>query len=119
VSILVVDDNVDALEMLTEALNLLGHDAHPAADAEAALALAGTLKPRLALLDIGLPLIDGYELGRRLRALPGLSAIKLVALTGYGQASDRERSRSAGFAAHLVKPVDLDAIDALVNELTS
>ncbi len=119
VSILVVDDNVDALEMLTEALNLLGHDAHPAADAEAALALAGTLKPRLALLDIGLPVIDGYELGRRLRALPGLGAIKLVALTGYGQTSDRERSRSAGFVAHLVKPVDLDAIHALVTELTS
>ena len=119
VSILVVDDNVDALEMLTEALNLLGHDAHPAADAAAALALAGTLKPRLALLDIGLPEIDGYELGRRLRALPGLDTIKLVALTGYGQASDKERSRAAGFVAHLVKPVDLDAIHALVNELTA
>jgi CheY-like chemotaxis protein len=58
--------------------------------------------------------IDGYELGRRLRALPGLEDIQLVALTGYGQASDRERSAAAGFVAHLVKPVDLAAIDALM-----
>lgn len=115
--VLVVDDNVDALEMLVEALRLLGHDAHAAADADTALSVAAQEKPRLALLDIGLPVIDGYELGRRLRALPGLEGIQLVALTGYGQASDRERSAAAGFAAHLVKPVDLSAIDALIQEL--
>jgi PAS domain S-box-containing protein len=115
--VLVVDDNVDALEMLVEALRLLGHDAHAADDAETALAVAAQEKPRLALLDIGLPVIDGYELGRQLRALPGLEDIQLVALTGYGQASDRERSAAAGFAAHLVKPVDLAAIDALIQSL--
>lgn len=114
---LVVDDNVDALEMLTEALGLLGHDAQAASDVEAALTLAARSAPRIALLDIGLPVIDGYELGRRLRAVPGLAGIKLVALTGYGQASDRERSRAAGFDAHLVKPVDLMAIQALLAEL--
>jgi CheY-like chemotaxis protein len=114
---LVVDDNVDAVEMLTEALSLLGHDARAASDVEAALTLAAQFIPRIALLDIGLPVIDGYELGRRLRALPGLEGIKLVALTGYGQASDRERSRAAGFDAHLVKPVDLTAIQALLQEL--
>ena len=86
--VLVVDDNVDALEMLVEALRLLGHDAHAAADVETALAVAAQEKPRLALLDIGLPVIDGYELGRQLRALPGLEDIQLVALTGYGQASE-------------------------------
>ncbi len=118
VSILVVDDNTDALEMLAEALTLLGHDAHPAADAESALDVARRVKPKVALLDIGLPVVDGYELGRQLSALPGLEGIKLVALTGYGQASDRERSRAAGFAAHLVKPVDLGAIEKLLRELS-
>jgi PAS domain S-box-containing protein len=119
VRILVVDDNVDALEMLVEALRMLGHDAYPAPDAEAALTLAGTLQPRIALLDIGLPIMDGYQLGQKLKALPNLADIQLVALTGYGQASDRERSRDAGFSAHLVKPVDLVAVDTLLNELTA
>jgi CheY-like chemotaxis protein len=63
--------------------------------------------------------MDGYQLGQRLKALPNLAEIKLVALTGYGQTSDRERSRDAGFSAHLVKPVDLAAVDALLNELTA
>jgi CheY-like chemotaxis protein len=111
------DDNVDALEMLAEALDLLGHEAHAAPDAAAALELAQRVKPQLALLDIGLPAMDGYELGRRMRELPGLEDIKLVALTGYGQASDRERSKTAGFHAHLVKPVDLGAIQELVSGL--
>ena len=118
VVVLVVDDNADALEMLTEALRVLGHDPHPAPDAEAALALAPRVRPRLALLDIGLPRMDGYELGRRLRALPGLEQLPLVALTGSGQASDRERSRAAGFVAHLVKPVDLSTIERLFQDLT-
>jgi PAS domain S-box-containing protein len=115
--VLIVDDNSDAREMLAEALELQGHEPHTAPDAEAALMLAPQIKPDLALLDIGLPGMDGHELGRRLRALPGLSELQLVALTGYGQASDRERSRAAGFQAHLVKPVDLSAITRLVAEL--
>lgn len=115
--ILVVDDNVDALELLSEALTLLGHEVHAAADARTALTLAARARPELALLDIGLPEMDGYELGRRLRASPGLERLQLVALTGYGQAADRERSRSEGFAAHLVKPVGLDAIQRLLDEL--
>ncbi|MEO8177578.1 MAG: ATP-binding protein [Deltaproteobacteria bacterium] len=115
--VLIVDDNTDAREMLAEALQLQGHETHTAPDAEAALRLAQTVQPDLALLDIGLPGIDGHELGRLLRALPGLERIQLVALTGYGQPSDRERSRNAGFQAHLVKPVDLNAIGRLVQEL--
>jgi CheY-like chemotaxis protein len=71
----------------------------------------------LALLDIGLPEMDGDELGRRLRALPGLDQLGLVALTGYGQAADRERSRSEGFVAHLVKPAALDAMARLLQAL--
>jgi CheY-like chemotaxis protein len=81
------------------------------------MVLAAHVKPELALLDIGLPGIDGHELGRLLRALPELDRIRLVALTGYGQASDRERSTRAGFQAHLVKPVDITAIERLVREL--
>jgi len=115
--ILIVDDNVDAREMLAEVLQMQGHETHTAPDAEAALALAVNVKPELALLDIGLPGVDGHELGRRLRALPALERIQLVALTGYGQASDRERSTRAGFQAHLVKPVDVAAIERLVREL--
>jgi PAS domain S-box-containing protein len=115
--ILVVDDNQDALEMLVEALGILGHEAHGASDVNGALELARRVKPTLALLDIGLPVMDGYELGRQLKALPGLEGIKLVALTGYGQSSDREKSSAAGFAAHLVKPVELHAIGALIREL--
>lgn len=117
--ILVVDDNQDALEMLVEALGILGHDAHGAIDASSALELAARVRPQLALLDIGLPVVDGYELGRQLKGLPGLDGIKLVALTGYGQSSDREKSSAAGFAAHLVKPVELQAIGALIRDLAS
>lgn len=115
--VLIVDDNVDAREMLAEVLQMQGHETHTAPDAEAALALAARVKPELALLDIGLPGVDGHELGRRLRALPELERIQLVALTGYGQPSDRERSTRAGFQAHLVKPVDVTAIERLVREL--
>ena len=117
--ILVVDDNLDALELLTEALRLKGHDIHGAADAASALALATSVNPQVALLDIGLPAIDGYELARRLRALPGLEHIKLAAVTGYGQPTDRERARAAGFDEHLVKPISLDDIEQVVDRLLS
>jgi CheY-like chemotaxis protein len=72
----------------------------------------------VALLDIGLPVMDGFELAARLRATPEGAAMKLIAVTGYGQAADRERSRSAGFDAHLVKPVDLEMLADLLEALT-
>jgi hypothetical protein len=115
----VVDDNVDALDMLVEALNMLGHEAYPAADVQSALTVATERRPHVALLDIGLPDMDGHELGQRLRQLPGLDELQLVALTGYGQASDHARSRSLGFSAHLVKPIDLDALSALLRQLAT
>ena len=115
---LVVDDDADALEMLVEVLNLLGHRAHPAFDGPSALAIAASTKPSIALLDLGLPGLDGDEVGRRLRAMPELDGIKLVAITGYGQASDRERTAAAGFSAHLVKPVRFDTIRAIIEELS-
>jgi CheY-like chemotaxis protein len=115
----VVDDNADALEMLVEALIMLGYEAHAAPDVSTALRLAQEKRPDVALLDIGLPEMDGYQLGQRLRQLPGLEGLRLVALTGYSQASDRARSRELGFAAHLVKPIDLDALGMLLDGLAS
>jgi CheY-like chemotaxis protein len=117
--ILVVDDNEDGAAMLSEALKARGHDARVAHDAPAALQIAESFTPDIAFLDIGLPVMDGYELARRLRGLPGLSSIRLIAITGYGQQSDREKSQVAGFCRHLVKPVDLDIVEAVVNGETA
>ena len=115
--ILIVDDNADALGLLGDALEARGLIIHRAHDAPSALALAPKVMPRIALLDVGLPVMDGYELGRRLRELPGLEAIKLVAVTGYGQASDLARSEAAGFEAHLVKPISLAVVHRTIEQL--
>ena len=80
------------------------------------LPTAGELMPEVALLDIGLPVMDGYELATRLRKEPWAGQLRLVAITGYGLESDRERSRAAGFDAHVVKPLDLAALERLVHE---
>ena len=116
--ILVVDDNVDAAEMLADSLQALGFDVRAVHDAASALSLAPGFGPHLAILDIGLPVIDGYELAERLRQIPELMRLPCVALTGYGQRHDHDRSRAAGFDAHLVKPVDLDELATLVQALT-
>lgn len=105
--ILVVDDNQDAAEMLSEMLRAIGHETEMAYDGPHALRVASAFQPTVALLDIGLPVMDGYEVARRLRAEPGLAGIRLVAITGYGQDEDRRRSEAAGFDVHLVKPVQL------------
>ena len=114
--ILLVDDNEDARVLLADVLDSLGHDVVAVGDAMAALERAPAFAPDLAILDIGLPEMDGYELATRLRASLGTQTPKLVALTGYGQPGDRERSTRAGFHHHLVKPVDLrklmDAIES-------
>jgi PAS domain S-box-containing protein len=113
--VLVVDDNLDAAEMLAEWLSAIGHSVRVAADGPTALEIAAEFRPDVALLDIGLPVMDGYEVARRLRDLPGCTKTRLIALTGYGQESDHDRSRRAGFEDHLVKPVDLDAITHAVS----
>jgi PAS domain S-box-containing protein len=110
--ILVVDDNEDGAEMLALALRGKGYQTHVAHDAPTALSVAAELLPDVAFLDIGLPVMDGYELATRLRKLPGLSGIRLIALTGYGAEEDRRKAREAGFDQHLVKPVAIDVIDA-------
>jgi CheY-like chemotaxis protein len=105
--ILVVDDHVDAATSLARLLSLLGgHEVEVAHDGSAALELVRSFRPQLAILDIGMPGMDGYEVARRLRAEDEFAPLKLVALTGWGQDGDRQRSRAAGFDVHLVKPVD-------------
>jgi PAS domain S-box-containing protein len=104
--ILLVEDNADAREMLSAALRLQGHEVHVASDGPEGVSAALALQPDAALVDIGLPGFDGYEVARRIRAGRPTRATRLVALTGYGQPEDRRRTRDAGFDDHLVKPVD-------------
>jgi CheY-like chemotaxis protein len=108
--VLVVDDNRDAADMLALALQQAGYEVEVAYDGPAALARAAAAPPQCAVVDIGLPVMDGWELAARLRASQPPNALRLVAVTGYGQEGDREKSRRAGFDAHLVKPLELDAI---------
>jgi PAS domain S-box-containing protein len=112
--VLVVDDNRDAAETLAVLLRADGHDVHVAFDGLTALKAADILQPEVILLDIGLPQMDGYEVARRLRQLPGLEKALLIALTGYGQEEDRRRSHEAGFDRHLVKPIDVSMLQTLL-----
>ncbi|MGH8323197.1 MAG: response regulator, partial [Steroidobacteraceae bacterium] len=115
--ILVADDNNDALESLATLLQLSGHEVYTAANGAVALQSAQEHRPEVALLDIGMPKLDGYEVARRIRAQPWGQRITLVALTGWGQDSDRRRSQEAGFDSHLVKPLDLDKLTELLAAL--
>jgi signal transduction histidine kinase len=118
IRVLVVDDNEDAAEMLAAALASRGAIVQVAHDAPAALQLAATERFDAALLDIGLPVIDGHELAQRLRALASMRDARLIAVTGYGQESDRRRALAAGFDHHVVKPVDLLALEQLLPRVT-
>lgn len=111
--VLVVDDNKDAADSLAAMLRLMGHHPEVAYSGLKALQLAADLDADLMLIDIGLPELDGYEVGRRLRRLIRRDT-RLVALTGYGSADDKRRSRDAGFDEHIVKPVMMDALEALM-----
>jgi PAS domain S-box-containing protein len=115
--VLVVDDNVDAAELLAATLECMGYVPRVSHDGAAALHAVESFDPDIALLDIGLPVMDGYELARRLRQKKKISRVPMIAVTGYGQESDRERSRAAGFAGHLVKPVDIDALQSMMERL--
>jgi signal transduction histidine kinase len=115
--ILVADDNADALQTLATVLELGGHEVFSAANGSLALESAERHLPEVALLDIGMPLLDGYEVARRIRAQAWGKRITLVALTGWGQDSDRRRSQEAGFDSHLVKPLDLAKLTQLLARL--
>ena len=115
--ILLADDNPDALESLAAVLRLRGHEVFSASNGEAALETAVRHVPDIALLDIGMPLLNGYEVARRIRAEKWGKSVTLVALTGWGQESDRRRSQEAGFDTHLVKPLDPERLSALLAHL--
>ncbi|HEY1892086.1 MAG TPA: response regulator [Steroidobacteraceae bacterium] len=117
--ILIADDNNDALESLATLLQLSGHEVFTATNGGTALQSVERHLPEVVLLDIGMPLLDGYEVARRIRAQPWGQRITLVALTGWGQDSDRRRSREAGFDSHLVKPLDLETLTDLLARLPS
>jgi signal transduction histidine kinase/CheY-like chemotaxis protein len=112
--ILLVEDNADAREMLRLGLTLQGHEVHEAGDGKTAVQLAAELRPDVALIDIGLPEFDGYEVARRIRTTQEGKSIVLVAMTGYGQADDRRRALDAGFDAHATKPVVSEELASLV-----
>jgi PAS domain S-box-containing protein len=112
--VLVVDDNKDAADSMADLLADRGHTVRVAYDGAEALERLRTFTPDVALVDIGLPVMDGYELARRLRADPGWRTIRLIAVTGYGQPSDRAQTEAAGFEAHLVKPVDPDILETVM-----
>ncbi len=117
--VLVVDDNVDAAQILAMYVSAQGHQVAVEHEPEAALALAPDFAPEVCLLDIGLPGMDGHELARRLRRLPSTRNALLVAVTGYGQEQDRLNSAQAGFDHHLVKPVDMAALEEILREAPS
>jgi PAS domain S-box-containing protein len=110
--VLIVDDNQDAANSLAALLTLRGHETQVAYGGRQALEQSESFQPDVALLDLGLPEMSGYELAARLRAMPRLNRIRLVAVTGYGQAEDRQRTQAAGFDDHLIKPVDLQALES-------
>ncbi|MBI2218466.1 MAG: response regulator [Candidatus Rokubacteria bacterium] len=112
-----MEDNEDARESLRTVLEVDGHEVEAVADGHAATEAVGRLEPDIVLIDIGLPDMDGYELARRLRAMPGATRRRLVAVTGYGRPEDRQRALQAGFDAYLIKPVEAERLASLVARL--
>ena len=114
--VLVADDNVPAAEVLALALQMLGQRTCVAHDGERALAAAQEFRPDLAILDIGMPKLDGLELAREIRRRPELAATRLVALSGWGQPHDRKLALAAGFDRHLPKPIGIEMLEELLRE---
>jgi CheY-like chemotaxis protein len=114
--VLLIDDNIDAADSLAQLLALSGHDARTAVDGATGLRLAAEFSPEVVFCDLGLPGISGYEVAKALRELPRGRDVVLVALTGYGQPGDREKTAKAGFDAHLVKPVDPAVIESFLDD---
>jgi CheY-like chemotaxis protein len=113
--VLLVDDNEDAVGLLEDVLQTFGYATRIAFDGPSALEIAGEQRPEVAVLDIGLPVMDGYELAQRLREqLPGIA---LIAVTGYGQDEDQRKAGAAGFSRHFVKPVQIGHLRAAIDEL--
>jgi CheY-like chemotaxis protein len=115
--VLVVDDNIDAADSMALLLTIDGFDAHSVHGAVAALDTVGSFKPDVVLLDIGLPVMDGYEVAQRLRSRVPIEQMRIVALSGYGQQADRERAAQAGFDDYLVKPVEPAVLSEFLRSL--
>ena len=115
--VLILDDNPDAAAILAKAIAAAGHEVRTVGDGPTALRLVETFVPDVALLDIGLPVMDGYELAGLLRRLPSLSRTSLVALTGYAGDGDRQRSLAGGFNEHFAKPLPLSRVLECVDRL--
>lgn len=113
--VLIVDDNVDSAESLATLVGLWNHQVRTAYDGAAALEVAASFLPEIVVLDIGLPGMNGYELASQLHSRPEFGSPLLVALTGYGQEDDRQRSHAAGFSYHLTKPADLEALQRVLD----
>jgi len=117
--ILVVDDNADAANSLGRLLRLSGYQVSVAHDGPAALDQVTKFRPRVVLLDLGMPGMDGLETAARIREIPAGKDLSLIAVTGWGQDEDRERTGEAGFIAHFVKPIKLGQLEALLMRITS
>jgi CheY-like chemotaxis protein len=115
--VLIVYDNADTAATVAEFAKLLGHEVAIAPDGPSALELAGQFRPDIALIDIGLPQMNGYELARCLRALPEVAAIPLVAITGYAREENRQAALAAGFNLHLAKPIEPARLERLLTTL--
>jgi len=112
--VLVVDDNIDNAEIMAAVLRESGHEVYVAHDGRSAVAEARRLRPEFLFLDLGLPGLDGFQVAETLRREPGLEAMRIIAVTAYGQESDRRRAREAGFDQHLVKPVDMAFVESML-----
>ncbi|HJU43603.1 MAG TPA: response regulator [Vicinamibacterales bacterium] len=117
--ILVVDDNHDSALSMAMMLSIMGHDTRTAHDGESAVATAETFRPDVVLLDIGLPKLNGYEVAQRIREQAWGESMYLIAVTGWGQDEDRQRSSEVGLNQHMVKPVEPAALEKLLAELRS
>jgi CheY-like chemotaxis protein len=117
--ILVVDDNADAANSLGRLLNLSGYEVHVAHDGLAALGEVTKFQPQVVLLDLGMPGMDGLETASRIRQLTAGKQLSLIAVTGWGQDEDRQRTQAAGFTAHFVKPIKIDQLEALLARMTA
>ena len=117
--ILVVDDNHDSALSLAMMLSIMGHDTRTAHDGESAVATAESFLPEVILLDIGLPKLNGYEVAQRIREQEWGKSMFLIAVTGWGQEEDRQRSSEVGLNVHMVKPVEPAALERLLAELHS
>ena len=110
-----MDDNAEAVKTTQMLLELWGHEIQTALDGPSGIKAAQIFKPEVIILDIGLPGMNGYEVAKCLRQLPGTEKVLLIALSGYGQEEDLRKSKEAGFDHHLVKPADMDQLQALIS----